>query len=41
VLVNVPARKFASGDNVLSLSGITSTGEVETLSKTIIKVKRL
>jgi anti-sigma factor RsiW len=40
VLVHVPARKFASGDNILSLSGITSTGEVETLSKTIIKVRK-
>lgn len=40
VLVRIPAQKFASGDNIVSLSGITSTGEVETLSKTILKVRR-
>jgi hypothetical protein len=40
VMVRVPAGKFTSGDNVLSVSGISSTGEVETISKTILKVRR-
>jgi anti-sigma factor RsiW len=40
VMVRVPARKFTTGDNVLSVSGISSTGEVETISKTILKVRR-
>jgi hypothetical protein len=40
VPVNIPARKFTSGDNVLALSGISATGEVETLGKVIVKVKR-
>jgi outer membrane murein-binding lipoprotein Lpp len=40
VFVSVPARKFADGDNVISLSGIISAGEVETLGKVIVKVRR-
>jgi hypothetical protein len=40
LMVSVPARKFATGDNILSVGGIGSTGEVETISKTIIKVRR-
>jgi hypothetical protein len=40
VMVSVPAPRFATGDNMLSVGGITSTGEVETISKTIIKVRR-
>jgi hypothetical protein len=40
VIVSVPARKFASGDNVLALSGIGAAGEVETLGKIIVKVRR-
>jgi hypothetical protein len=40
VIVSIPARKFANGDNVISLSGISGAGEVETLGKTIIKVRR-
>jgi hypothetical protein len=40
VVVNIPARMFASGDNVISLSGISGAGEVETLGKAIIKVRR-
>jgi hypothetical protein len=39
-MVRIPSRKFADGDNVLSVSGISSTGELETLSRTIIKVRR-
>jgi anti-sigma factor RsiW len=40
VIVSLPADKFRSGDNVLALSGISSTGEVEPLGKAIIKVRR-
>jgi hypothetical protein len=40
LIVSVPAGRFADGDNVISLSGISATGEVETLGKTIVKVKR-
>jgi hypothetical protein len=40
VIVSIPARKFANGDNVISLRGISGAGEVETLGKTIIKVRR-
>jgi hypothetical protein len=40
VMVRVPARKFTIGDNVLSVSGISSTGELEIISKTILKVRR-
>ena len=40
VTVGLPAGKLMSGDNVISLSGVSSTGEVEPLGKTIIKVRR-
>jgi hypothetical protein len=40
LIVSVPARKFASGDNILAFSGISASGEVETLGKTIVKVRR-
>jgi len=40
LIVSVPARKFASGDNVLSLSGVSGANQVETLGKAIVKVKR-
>src|SRR5262245_4062500 len=40
LIVNVPARNLASGDNIIALSGISAAGEVETLGKAIIKVKR-
>jgi hypothetical protein len=40
LVVSVPARKFADGDNVISLSGISDAGEVETLGKAIVKVRR-
>jgi hypothetical protein len=40
LIVNIPARKFAGGENVISLSGISAAGEVETLGKTIVKVRR-
>jgi hypothetical protein len=40
VFVSVPARKFADGDNVISLSGINSASEVETLGKVVVKVRR-
>lgn len=39
-MVRIPSRKFANGDNVLSVSGISSAGELETLSRSIIKVRR-
>jgi len=40
VFVSIPARKFANGDNVISLSGISDAGEVEPLGKAIVKVRR-
>jgi hypothetical protein len=40
LIVSVPASKFASGDNVISLSGISGSGEVDTLGKVIIKVRK-
>lgn len=40
VIATLPASKFASGDIVLALSGISSTGEAEPLGKSIIKVRR-
>ena len=40
VIVRIPAGKFASGDNILALSGINAGGELETLGKTIVKVRR-
>jgi hypothetical protein len=40
VFVRIPAHKFADGDNVISLSGISGAGEIETLGKVIVKVKR-
>jgi hypothetical protein len=40
LIVSVPARKFAGGDNVLALGGISAAGEVETLGKAIVKVRR-
>ena len=41
LIVSVPARKFAAGDNVIALSGISAAGEVETLGKVIVKVRPL
>jgi hypothetical protein len=38
--VSVPTRNLASGDNVIWLSGISASGEVDTLGKVIIKVSR-
>lgn len=40
LIVSIPARKFADGDNVISLGGVSSAGEVETLGKAIVKVRR-
>jgi hypothetical protein len=40
LIVSVPVRKFTDGGNVISLSGISDAGEVETLGKTIVKVKK-
>lgn len=40
VIASVPASKLASGDHVLALSGIISTGEAEPLGKFLIKVRR-
>jgi hypothetical protein len=40
LIVSIPARKFASGDNVLAFGGISAAGEVETLGKAIVKVRR-
>jgi hypothetical protein len=38
--VSVPTREFASGDNVISLSGISASGDVDTLGQVILKVSR-
>jgi hypothetical protein len=40
LIVGIPARKFASGDNVLAFSGISASGEIEPLGKAIVKVRR-
>ena len=40
LIVSIPAGMFAGGDNVLSLSGISGAGEVETLGKVIVKVTK-
>jgi hypothetical protein len=40
VFVSIPVSKFANGDNVISLSGISAAGEVETLGKAIVKIRR-
>jgi hypothetical protein len=40
LIVSIPAGKFASGDNVLSLSGVSGAGEVEILGKAIVRVER-
>lgn len=40
LIVTIPARKFASGENVLAFSGISAAGELETLGKAIVKVRR-
>ena len=40
LILSVPARKFAAGDNVIALSGISAAGEVEILGKVIVKVRR-
>ena len=40
VIVYLPASKLRTGDNVLALSGISPTGQVELLGKSLIKVRR-
>jgi hypothetical protein len=40
LMVKVPVRNFASGDNILAISGINAAGEAEIISKTIIKVRK-
>jgi hypothetical protein len=40
VIASLPASKFTSGDNVLALSGINSTGAAEPLGRSMIKVRR-
>ena len=40
LIVNIPARNLATGDNIIALSGISAAGEVETLGKVIVKVRR-
>jgi hypothetical protein len=41
LLVQIPAHKFKSGDSIVSVSGITSTRDVEIIGKAIIKVNQL
>jgi anti-sigma factor RsiW len=40
VIVNLPASKLTNGDIILALSGISPTGEVEPLGKSLIKVRK-
>jgi hypothetical protein len=40
LIVSVPASKFVNGDNVIALNGISGVGEVDTLGKVIVKVRR-
>ena len=40
VIVNLPVSKLRTGDNVLALSGISPTGQVELFGKSLIKVRR-
>jgi hypothetical protein len=40
VIVNLPASKLTNGDNVLALSGISPSGEVEPFGKSLIKVRK-
>jgi hypothetical protein len=40
LMMNIPARMFSIGDNIVSVNGIASTGEVEIISKIIIKVQK-
>jgi anti-sigma factor RsiW len=40
VIVNLPVSKLRTGDSVLALSGISLTGQVELLGKSLIKVRR-
>jgi hypothetical protein len=36
----VPARKFASGDYALTVSGINPDGEIDDLSKSLFRVEK-
>jgi hypothetical protein len=40
LIVSIPTSKFADGDNVISLGGVSAAGEVETLGKAIVKVRK-
>jgi hypothetical protein len=40
LVVSIPSRKFADGDNVISLSGVSGASEVETLGKAMVKVRK-
>ena len=37
--INVPARKFAAGDYMLTLTGVRADGEIDELSKSIFRVE--
>jgi hypothetical protein len=40
VIVNIPVDKLTAGENVISLSGINETGELETLGKALFRVRK-
>jgi hypothetical protein len=40
VTLVVPSRKFATGDYILTLSGVGQDGEIDDLSKSIFRVNR-
>jgi anti-sigma factor RsiW len=40
LMLNIPAGKFSSGEYILALSGVSATGEVESLGKSILKVEK-
>lgn len=39
-VLTIPARKFATGDYMLTLSGVSQTGEVDALSKSLFRVEK-
>lgn len=40
LILNLPAHKFAGGDYILMLQGVSKTGEVEDVSKSLFRVER-
>jgi hypothetical protein len=40
LVLTIPADKFSTGDYVLTLRGVTETGEVEDVSKSLFHVEK-